>query len=105
MVGRKHCTFYTETLEDHTEEFAGELGSSIGDNIPQKSVQSEVLLNEVVCGSISVNLFGTWNEVYHVPMLINNELNCVVSSIVRQADDEIAGDYLSWAIRDLVGLQ
>ena len=105
MVGCEHCTFYNEALEDCAEQFAGELGSSIRDNLPRKSVQSEVLLNEVVCGSISVNLFDAWNEVYHVPILINNELNCVVSSIVRQADDEIAGDYLSWAIRDLVGLQ
>ncbi len=104
MVGCEHCTFYTEALEDCAEEFAGELGSSIGDDLPWKSVQSEVFSNEVVCGSIGVNLFGAGNEVYHLPMSVNNELNCIVTSIIRQAGDEITGDYLSWAIRDLVRL-
>ncbi len=105
VVGCGHCTFYTKALEDRAEEFAGELGSSIRDDLPWESVQSEVFSNEVVCGSVSVNLFGAGNEVYHLPMSIDNELNHIVSSIIRQAGDEITGDYLSWAIGDLVGLQ
>ena len=68
-------------------------------------MQAEVLSNEVVHCSICVDLFHARDEVYQLSMSVNNELDRIRTIYIQQACDEVAGDYLSRAIRNLIGLQ
>ena len=68
-------------------------------------MQAEVLSNEVVCCSICINLFCARDEVYQLSMSVNDELDRIRTVYIWQACDEVAGDYLSRAVRDLIGLQ
>ena len=68
-------------------------------------MQVEGLLNEVVRRSIHINLFSARDEVYQLSMLVNDELDRIRTVYIRQACDEVTGDYLSRAVRDLIGLQ
>ena len=38
-------------------------------------------------------------------MLINDKLKCIVAIYIQQSSDEVAGNYLTGAIRDFVGLK
>ena len=68
-------------------------------------MQAEVLSNEVVRCSIRVNLLHTRDKVYQLSMSVNDELDRIRTIYIRQACDEVAGDHLSRAVRDLIGLQ
>ena len=56
-------------------------------------MQAEVLSDEVVRCSIRINLFHARDEVYQLSMLVNDELDCIRTVYIRQACDEVAGDY------------
>ena len=81
------------------------MGPPIRDDLSREPVKTEPFSNEVVRCSFRVDLLGARNKMNDLSMLINNELKCIVAVYIRQSSDEVAGNYLTGAIRDFVGLE
>ena len=84
-------------------DFAGELGSPVGDHLVPETVASERVVNENVDGPIRVNSFLARSDNDGLGESIDDTVNGVVAVDFRKVSDEVGGDGAKGSVRDFVG--